>query len=74
MDPGAPPKQAGRNDPRIVQYEEFVSAQQIGEFREQPVFEGAGKAAVYQQSSQGERKRDNTSLTCTALRLLVSVT
>ncbi len=49
MDPGAPPKQAGRNDPRIVQYEEFVSAQQIGEFREQPVFEGAGKTIQLQK-------------------------
>jgi hypothetical protein len=41
MDPGPSPIQAGRNDARIVEDEEFVAAQQIGEFRKEPVFEGA---------------------------------
>jgi len=50
MDPGAPPKQAGRNDTRIVQYEEFVSAQQIGEFREEPVSEDACEPIKLQES------------------------
>ena len=34
MDAGAPPEQAGGDDARIVEDEEFVTSQQRGEFRE----------------------------------------
>jgi hypothetical protein len=41
MDASAPPEQAGGDDARIVEDEEFVTSQQSGEFREEAVFENS---------------------------------
>jgi hypothetical protein len=38
MDAGTPPEQAGRDDPRVVEDEEFVASQETREFREELVF------------------------------------
>jgi hypothetical protein len=39
MDAGAPSEQAGGDDARIVEDEEFVASQENGKFREEAVFE-----------------------------------
>jgi hypothetical protein len=39
MNAGTPPEQAGRDDARIVEDEEFVASQETGEFNEEPVLE-----------------------------------
>jgi hypothetical protein len=39
MDAGTPPEQAGRDDARIVEDEEFVASQEAGEFSEEPILE-----------------------------------
>jgi len=41
MDAGTPPEQAGGDDARIVEDEEFVTSQETGEFREESVFENS---------------------------------
>jgi hypothetical protein len=41
MDAGTPPEQAGGDDARIVEDEEFVTSQETGEFREEAVFENS---------------------------------
>ena len=41
MHAGAPPEQAGGDDARIVEDEEFVTSQESGEFREEPVCENS---------------------------------
>jgi hypothetical protein len=41
MDTGTPPEEAGGDDARIVEDEEFVTPQETGEFREEPVFENS---------------------------------
>jgi hypothetical protein len=38
----SPPEQAGGDDARVIEDEEFVTAEEIGELREQPVFENPG--------------------------------
>src|SRR5260370_5156707 len=39
MDAGTPPEQAGGDDARIFEEEEFITSQETGEFREEFVFE-----------------------------------
>jgi hypothetical protein len=49
MDPRASPEQTGRNDSRVVKEQEFVTAQEIGELYEEPVFEGTRGTIQFQE-------------------------
>jgi hypothetical protein len=41
MNPGSPPEQPGRDDPRIVEHQQFVTAKKIEYFKEKTILEPA---------------------------------
>ena len=50
MNPGAPPKEPGRNDARIVEDEEFVTLKKFREFKKAMIFEPACETVQQEES------------------------